>query len=239
VVKEYEMDASHGGVGYGEDSDAEAAHVSAMLPSYATAMVLGEAAPARFPQIARHLERCAACRTELAELLSLLEPLYDGTLTPVADSLSLDLSFLGAPEPIAAPDQPSRNRPADALKQFVVVLDQQLEALRRRWSGALERPSLLQTRGAPAVQYEPDPSTTGGVNVLIQIYASHGDAQRCDLQVALLLPEGMQVPSATTLTLHVDEQVWHEHADADGQCVFPAKVPVAARALRLEATFLD
>lgn len=213
-----------------------------LLPAYAAAASLGQSAAAGYPQLAQHLEGCPACQAELAQLLRLVGPLYDGSLEPAGALPALDLSFLPGPAAPALPAQQAGPHVATqrfgSLDRLVLILDQQLEALRGEWSAAFGRPALLRPRGAPLIDYEPSPATTGGVSVSIQIYPAEPGQQRCDLQLALVLPEGVQAPGGIALTLQVDDQVWEETTDESGLFIFAQAVSLDATRLRIAAEIL-
>lgn len=228
------MEPFEGGAPQGEHSGGEHARLREQLHAYAAALTLGQPAAAKFPLLADHLAGCAACRAELAELLQLVEPLYDATLEPAHDLPALDLSFLPAqqPAPRVAP------RPPDAPSRLVLILDQHLEALRAGWRSAFAGPALLRARGAPLIDYEPSPASTGGVSVSVQVYPSDTAQDRCDLQLALVLPEGVTAPDGIAVTLQVDAQTWEETADESGLLIFPRAVPPEATQLRITAELL-
>jgi hypothetical protein len=216
-------------------------HMRSLLPAYAAAVTLGQIAQARFPQMAQHLDTCVTCQAELAKLLELIEPIYDGTLE-VDKSQTFDLSFLDQPTTLPVQAEPKESSIASrrfgSLDRLVLILDTQLEALRTHWSAASGRPLLLQARGTALIDYEPDPATIGGVGVSVQIYPSDADPQRCDLQLALVLPEDIRAPNGITLILQVDDQIWKETTDESGQFIFAAAIAFDAATLRITAEIL-
>jgi hypothetical protein len=189
------MDTADGAERQFESDEGGHALLRTLLPAYAAAASLGQRAADGYPQLAQHLERCPACQAELAQLLQLVGPLYDGALEPAG-------------------------------------------ALRGEWSAAFGRPALLRPRGSPLIDYEPSPATTGGVSVSIQIYPAEPGQQRCDLQLALVLPEGVQAPGGIALTLQVDDQVWEETTDESGLFIFAQAVSLDATRLRIAAEIL-
>lgn len=219
------MNGSEGGAGASGGDDGAHERIRERLPEYAAALALGQPAARRLPYVAQHLAGCAACRAELAGLAQLIDPLYDGTLEQPAERVRLNFGFLEAP---AAPQAPG------VLGRLVLALDQQMEALRRRLSVA-QRPALLQARGTPHLDYEPEPADVGGASVSVQLYPADADPQRYDLQLTILLPEGVRAPNGIALTLRVDEQIWDEVTDESGVFIFPAAVPLGAREVRVGA----
>lgn len=217
------------------------AQIRDLLPAYATALTLGQSAAAGFPQVAQHLEHCAECRSALEELLQLIEPLYDATLEPACDLPALDLSFLPspAPPPVEQAAPHSAPQPFGTLSRLVLILDQQLESLRRQSSSGFGRSPLLRARGTPLIDYEPNPATTGGVSVSIQLYPGNATGlQRYDLQLALVLPEGTRAPNGIAVALQVDDQTWEETTDESGLFIFSQAVPLEATKLRITAEIL-
>jgi hypothetical protein len=236
------MDTADGAARYSENGEGGHALIRTLLPAYAAAVTLGQPLSEAYPQMARHLEGCPACQAELARLLQLIEPLYDGTLEPAQGRTALDLSFLPEPPMPALPAKQAESQVATqrfgTLDRLVLILDQQLEALRNQVSGAFGRPALLRPRGSPLIDYEPNPATTGGVSVSIQIYPAEANQQRCDLQLALVLPEGVQAPNGIALILQVDDQVWEETTDESGLFIFAQAVSLDATKLRIAAEIL-
>lgn len=230
----------------GTDAAPEDAHAQTreLMPAYATALFFGRPAEACFATAIEHLAGCAECRADLDELMLLVEPLFDGTLEPAPSPASFDLAFLATPSPPPAPPRAeARLTAAQGFGQLVLVLDQQLQALHRLRADLLGRPparaaSAYVMRGGPLVDYEPDPATTAGFSVSIQLYRSDADPQRCDLQLALIPPDHLEVPNGIALRLQVDDQQWEETTDETGLCIFPAAVPLDASSMRISAEVL-
>jgi hypothetical protein len=213
-----------------EGEQAKDSHVLDLLPSYATALSLGQLAEARFPRVAKHLATCEECEAELGKLLQLTDPLFDDSLEPVDNLKTFDLPFLAAAR---SPDAPAKNpRRFDSLERLVFVLDMQLGALRDRFSPA-RQPSAMQVRGRPFVDYEPDPATTGGIGVSIQISTSEIDPRLCDLEIVLVLPQEVRAPNGIAARVHVEDVVLEKWDAERGEFSFERAIPLDATRLQI------
>lgn len=215
------------------------AQIRQLLPVYATAIILEQQLSEELLSVARHLEQCAGCRTELGDLLRQIEPLYNADLEPANAKLALDLSFLPHdPQPPRVPAETHPHpQPFAPIRRIILVLNQQLEALRKSWTAA-DRPALLVSRGAPLIDYEPSPESTSGFSFSVQIYPPAPGQRLCDLQIAIVLPDRIEAPNGIALTLQVDDQRWEGLADEAGLFLFERAVSLQATMVQVAAEIL-
>lgn len=212
------------------DRQGEDIHLRAFLPAYATAITLGQDTKQRFPELVKHLMVCAECQEQLNQLLQLIDPIFAATLEPITRQRALDLSFL----------ESAVVTPVSVIGHLQLSLDSQLERLRRQIITGQRQPTAVGFRSAAQarIEYEPDPATTGGVGVLIELFASDSPPNSCDLALTVVLPRGVQAPNGIAATLLVDQQRYTITIDDADQYVFEGNIPLDATSLSIVTTIV-
>jgi hypothetical protein len=185
----------------------------ALLPSYATAMALGQAPEGYYSTVAAHLQTCAACRADLEELLELVVPTYRGQLIPAANNSQVDLSFLRSSAPQAVESRPSWF--VDSLHRLVVEFSDAL-------LGSMRQSAFAQAaRGAALYHYAPVPAPPNNLGITIDVFASDSDPAVGNVQVLLDIPSRDPFDqSGTVVTLRVGDRVWEGSTSATGSVTF-------------------
>ena len=207
-------------------TDRSHAEVHAALPSYATAMALGQAPEIQYPDVAAHLHSCPTCSAELDELVALVMPAYHGLVAPVADYPAFDLSFL--PASAARPSEPRPSWFIDSLQRLVVEFSESLLA-------ALRQTTYAQAVRGPAIyHYEPTP-VPSNLGLTIDVFADERVADQGNVQVLLDLPSRDPFDqSGLMVNLRVGDLHWEGTTSTTGSVTF-ASVPLKDIArLRIE-----
>jgi predicted anti-sigma-YlaC factor YlaD len=202
-------------------ADRSHAEVHSALPSYASAMALGQAPEIRYPDVAAHLHTCPACRAELDELAELVMPAYRGQVAPAASYPEFDLSFL----------RPSEPRPSwfiDSLRRLVVQFSEPLLVSLRQTTYA------QAVRGPAIYHYAPEPAPSN-LGLTIDVFADERVADQGNVQVLLDLPSRDPLDqSGLLVNLRVGDLLWEGTTSTTGSVTF-ASVPLKDLArLRIE-----
>jgi Putative zinc-finger len=151
-----------------------------LIPAYVSALALGTVDPTEHTPLIAHLRSCAACREEVAELVSLLREAASCELPAVPTYPSFKLDFLRGAGP--APDRPWL---VDDVGRLVISFSATLlDQLRPMVAGGMARSQGALT---PRYQYE-------------QRSFEQGDARQALPVVATFFGAG---PNPTTLELVV------------------------------------
>ena len=207
-------------------TDRSHTEVHAALPSYVTAMALGQAPGAQYLDVAAHLHSCPACNHELDQLLELVIPVYRGQVAPAAGYPEFDLSFLRANA--ARPSEPRPSWFIDNLRRLVVEFSEPLLV-------ALRQTAYAQAVRGPAIyHYEPAPAPSN-LGLTIDVFADERVADQGNVQVLLDLPSRDPFDqSGLLVNLRVGDLHWEGTTSTTGSVTF-ASVPLKELArLRIE-----
>jgi hypothetical protein len=195
------------------------------LHAYAFATVMEDAPEARYPAVAAHLARCAACRADFDELLDMIRATGMGLGEPVSVDLAPDLSRL--PRPWVK----STNRsPPWFIDQLGRLWLEFSEALLRSWQPS---PVLGTLRGDLLYQYHYE-SQTLEPSLTVEIFAEE-HAETALLCVTIDMPN-RDVRDQVGIPIIVHGAGGPEHAETDrsGTARFPHIARAALAHLRLE-----
>lgn len=196
------------------------------LPEYVTALTLGGPPGADDPDVAAHLELCAACRGELEELLALTRAAYAGEIEPAAAYPAPDLSFLPPPVPTPPPAGAGHGRACliDEAGRLVVQFSQALLDL-------LRPPALAgAARGRLLYRYTQSPGSVADLDLTIEVFAEEADPVLGRISVCVEAPDRDPLDQAGALvTLHAGDLAHSGETDETGSIDFAA-VPLAALA---------
>jgi len=189
------------------------------MPEYAARRALGQQPDLSPPEAAGHLDSCAVCRSELAELAELTEAAYGGLLEPAPAYPKPSLAFLGTcPTPPDPAEQPGL---LDQLGRLVISFSEQLLA-------SLQAPSLAGAlRGQLLYRY-----TQGGgprnIDVTIEIFSEDTARDRGRVQVMVDLPDRDPLDqSGCQVIVQTGDASWTGATDETG-CVSFIGIPLQA-----------
>lgn len=187
-----------------------------LLPEYATSAALGRTPQHDYPQVARHLKICAACRAELAELQQLTTDMYAGRIAPAAHYPAANLSFLSGS---AAPVRPWA---VDTLGRLIVIFSHQLiEALRApALAGGL--------RGQSIWRYIQEPGSVDDLEVEIEAFVEDEARGLGLVRVDVSIPSRDPFKQGgSQVTLHADGEIWQDETSDLGSVDF-TQFPLAS-----------
>lgn len=217
-----------------QDADRHGSHaeIRDRLPEYATALVLGQPAQARYADIAAHLATCRSCSDELQALQRLVEPSYTGALMPVATMPQFDLAFLQARElsgtqALVQPPSVHRVWSIDPLGRLVIPL--------ATYVGTAHQHSLLRSvRGEALQRWDVKPDLPEDVHVTIEIFATNEPPLvRVQAQLDIALLENPLDQAGRVVHLSGDGHDWQEVTDELGLVRFPPVAPSLLPLLQL------
>jgi hypothetical protein len=195
------------------------------FPEYAVAMALGQAPRTQFPEVAAHLDHCAACRAELETLLELVAPIYSGQVEPTADLPGLDISFLrvGARPPL----EPARPWFIDEARRLVVSFSEALLA-------ALRPAAVVRAARGDAL-YRYQPALPSQLSLTIDVFASSDGADMVNIQVLIDVPDRDPLEQAgIPVTLRMGDIVRQEATGETGSATFAAVPMGLLPSIRIE-----
>lgn len=189
------------------------------LAAYVDAELAGQPAGARFPAVAAHLDRCAACQQAHHELQALLRLDRSGELAAPPVLPSFDFSYL--PPLPARPAAPPAARPwfLDELGRLVIRWTADLLA---SLQGPAMQPALLKS-GAPAgLRYELT-DAVDDLAVRIEAEPQRSNPQRWTVEVEVDIPSrgGWPHLAGSLVTLRRgDETLDQQETDPFGKAIF-------------------
>lgn len=200
-----------------------------LLPEYATAAALGRAPERHYPQVAKHLKICAACRAELAELQQLTIDIYAGRIPPAAHYPAADLSFLS--RSAATPSAPARPWVVDAVGRLIIVFSQPLiEALHSQTlAGGL--------RGQLIWRYKQERGSVDDLEVDIEAFAEDEVRGLAHVRVGVSIPSRDPFDQrGSQVTLRFGGETWQDATDDLGSVDFTHFPLASLPQLRVEIT---
>lgn len=173
------------------------------VAAYIDIELSGGAAAAAYPAFKAHLESCAACSQEYAELKTLLQLEQDGALEALPFAPVFDFSFLGR-EAQAQPTQESTERAwhLDAMGRLVIRFTEALLQTLRPPSQPLgyapQRSASTDTLYSFALE-----QTVEDLNVVIAVREAQRASPFCTIVVEVEIPSrgGWPNLAATTIVL--------------------------------------
>ena len=190
--------------------------VRALLPVYATALVFGHPAQTWYPAVAAHIASCASCRAELEELQSVVEPSYDGELTPAASTPQFDLSFLQPQDvprtqPTAAAQQRAPRWQRDSGGRLLVPLSEYLTP------GAVARPQFGLGRGVSRQRSTIELEVPEPVSIAIEVFNDDPlDMVVVQVQIDVATLDDPLSQAGQTIALRSGEHVWEAATNEAG-----------------------
>jgi hypothetical protein len=203
--------------------DRSHAEAQSAFPEYAAAVAQGLDQRACFPDVAAHLDHCSTCRAELAELLELVLPLYEGQFELPADLPALNTSFLRPREKLAP--LPARPWIIDEARRLIVAFSEALLATMQ------PAPLVRAARGDALYRYQPE--LPEQLSLTIDVFAVGADA--ANVQVLLDVP-GLDPldQSGVPVTLRAGDIVRADTTSETGSVTFSAVPMRMLPAIKIE-----
>lgn len=196
-----------------------------MLPEYATVLALGETPPPRFDQLKAHLDVCAECQADLADVLELTVAAYTEHLEMPNEPPSLDRSRIRS---ILSGSVTKWHYDRHTLVVFLSASI--LQAVHEQsLAGAL--------RGQLLYHYVQEPQSVANLEVSIDVFAEDTHPGQSHVRVSVEVPSRDPMDQAgCQVVLHADEAHWVGQTDELGLVDF-APVPLNALPhMRVEIT---
>lgn len=195
------------------------------LAAYVDAELAGQPASARFPAVAAHIDRCAACQQAHHELQALLRLDRSGELAAPPVLPSFDFSYL--PPLPARPAAPPAARPwlLDELGRLVIRWTADLLA---SLQGPAIQPTLLKSGASAGLRYELT-DAVDDLAVRIEAEPQRSNPQRWTVEVEVDIPSrgGWPHLAGNVVTLRRGaELIDKQETDSFGKALFDG-VPAA------------
>jgi hypothetical protein len=202
------------------------------FPAYAAAMARGDE-PRPDSRLQAHLSACAACRTELDDLVAVVIAAYDGRIAAAQAYPAANLLFLSSAVKAVSPSTPMRIRPwrIDERGRLEVEFSSALVAT------LAPRATVGAARGQFRFRYVQEPGSVEDLGVTIEVFAEDAARNLGRVRVGVDVPSRDALDqSGSRVVVRAGDAAWQGETDESGT-VDLAPIPLdVVNQMRVEIT---